>query len=225
MLYVIISFPSSGSGFSSKPTTPTGSTPFIPPMGSPSRPHHLLSTASLLGRQVLEAVEDGNPKDRDPPRSQSPAPATPPCLTHRPGTDPTTTSASPQWEVARPAQESKHRLAWVSRRLDFNSVVLSVVQRVFHLIFRGENLMSLNKCFLCFCLYSSLSGTKPKVSDANFDDLLSGQGFAGTKEKKGPRTIAEMRKEEMAKEMDPEKIKAGACVSDEYHLCLLLKFL
>uniref|UniRef100_A0A8D3BGD2 Auxilin n=1 Tax=Scophthalmus maximus TaxID=52904 RepID=A0A8D3BGD2_SCOMX len=42
---------------------------------------------------------------------------------------------------------------------------------------------------------------------ANFDDLLSGQGFAGSKEKKGPRTIAEMRKEEMAKEMDPEKIK------------------
>uniref|UniRef100_A0A3B3XXU5 Auxilin n=1 Tax=Poecilia mexicana TaxID=48701 RepID=A0A3B3XXU5_9TELE len=47
----------------------------------------------------------------------------------------------------------------------------------------------------------------PAASDANFDDLLSGQGFAGTKEKKGPRTIAEMRKEEMAKEMDPEKIK------------------
>ncbi len=43
--------------------------------------------------------------------------------------------------------------------------------------------------------------------DANFDDLLSGQGFAGTKEKKGPKTIAEMRKEEMAKEMDPEKLK------------------
>lgn len=52
-------------------------------------------------------------------------------------------------------------------------------------------------------------GAKPKTcSDANFDDLLSGQGFAGTKEKKGPRTIAEMRKEEMAKEMDPEKLKA-----------------
>uniref|UniRef100_A0A8C2QAG5 Auxilin n=1 Tax=Cyprinus carpio TaxID=7962 RepID=A0A8C2QAG5_CYPCA len=48
---------------------------------------------------------------------------------------------------------------------------------------------------------------EPKVSDANFDDLLSGQGFAGTKEKKGPKTIAEMRKEEMAKEMDPERIK------------------
>ncbi|CAG11595.1 unnamed protein product, partial [Tetraodon nigroviridis] len=52
-------------------------------------------------------------------------------------------------------------------------------------------------------------GSKPKASDANFDDLLSGQGFSGTKDKKGPRTIAEMRKEELAKEMDPEKIKAG----------------
>uniref|UniRef100_A0A8C6U8N1 Auxilin n=1 Tax=Neogobius melanostomus TaxID=47308 RepID=A0A8C6U8N1_9GOBI len=50
-------------------------------------------------------------------------------------------------------------------------------------------------------------GAKPKASAANFDDLLSGQGFAGTKDKRGPRTIAEMRKEEMAKEMDPEKIK------------------
>lgn len=45
------------------------------------------------------------------------------------------------------------------------------------------------------------------MSDANFDDLLSGQGFSGQKEKKGPKTIAEMRKEEMAKEMDPEKLK------------------
>lgn len=60
------------------------------------------------------------------------------------------------------------------------------------------------------CLSASLSGSKPRASDANFDDLLSGQGFAGTKEKKGPRTIAEMRKEEMAKEMDPEKLKAWA---------------
>lgn len=51
------------------------------------------------------------------------------------------------------------------------------------------------------------SGTKPKATDANFDDLLSGQGFTGIKDKKGPKTIAEMRKEEMAKEMDPEKLK------------------
>lgn len=52
-----------------------------------------------------------------------------------------------------------------------------------------------------------LPGTRPKVSAANFDDLLSGQGFAGSKDKKGPKTIAEMRKEEMAKEMDPERLK------------------
>lgn len=60
-----------------------------------------------------------------------------------------------------------------------------------------------------WCSHRSVPGSKPKASDANFDDLLSGQGFSGTKDKKGPRTIAEMRKEELAKEMDPEKIKAG----------------
>lgn len=60
-----------------------------------------------------------------------------------------------------------------------------------------------------FFFVSFVQGPKPRASEANFDDLLSGQGFSGTKEKKGPRTIAEMRKEEMAKEMDPEKIKVG----------------
>ncbi len=70
-----------------------------------------------------------------------------------------------------------------------------------------------------------LPGSKPKASDANFDDLLSGQGFAGTKEKKGPRTIAEMRKEEMAKEMDPEKLKAGAFYFNGIlsKICVLMK--
>ncbi|XP_078249075.1 auxilin isoform X5 [Pogona vitticeps] len=53
---------------------------------------------------------------------------------------------------------------------------------------------------------SGSSDSKPKVS-ADFEDLLSGQGFNAHKDKKGPRTIAEMRKEEMAKEMDPEKLK------------------
>ncbi|XP_061489326.1 putative tyrosine-protein phosphatase auxilin isoform X2 [Rhineura floridana] len=53
---------------------------------------------------------------------------------------------------------------------------------------------------------SGSSDTKPKAS-ADFEDLLSGQGFNAHKDKKGPRTIAEMRKEEMAKEMDPEKLK------------------
>lgn len=37
-LYDDFLFSSAGSGFSSKPTTPTGPTPFMPPMGSPSRP-------------------------------------------------------------------------------------------------------------------------------------------------------------------------------------------
>lgn len=50
--------------------------------------------------------------------------------------------------------------------------------------------------------------SKPKVS-ADFEDLLSGQGFNAHKDKKGPKTIAEMRKEEMAKEMDPEKLKVS----------------
>lgn len=71
-----------------------------------------------------------------------------------------------------------------------------------------------------------MPGPKPKASDANFDDLLSGQGFSGTKEKKGPRTIAEMRKEEMAKEMDPEKLKAGDFVFSDgimSNICLLIK--
>lgn len=46
-----------------------------------------------------------------------------------------------------------------------------------------------------------------KQKAADFEDLLSGQGFNAHKDKKGPRTIAEMRKEEMAKEMDPERLK------------------
>uniref|UniRef100_UPI00398E31B6 auxilin isoform X2 n=1 Tax=Pristiophorus japonicus TaxID=55135 RepID=UPI00398E31B6 len=50
-------------------------------------------------------------------------------------------------------------------------------------------------------------GTRPKVADSNFEDLLSSQGFASQKDKRGPKTISEMRKEEMAKDMDPEKLK------------------
>lgn len=49
--------------------------------------------------------------------------------------------------------------------------------------------------------------TEGKQKAADFEDLLSSQGFNAHKDKKGPRTIAEMRKEEMAKEIDPEKLK------------------
>ncbi|XP_074121834.1 auxilin isoform X1 [Sminthopsis crassicaudata] len=51
------------------------------------------------------------------------------------------------------------------------------------------------------------SNLEGKSKAADFEDLLSSQGFNAHKDKKGPRTIAEMRKEEMAKEMDPEKLK------------------
>ncbi|XP_032884190.1 putative tyrosine-protein phosphatase auxilin isoform X1 [Amblyraja radiata] len=50
-------------------------------------------------------------------------------------------------------------------------------------------------------------GTRPKVADSNFEDLLSSQGFGSQKDKRGPKTISEMRKEELAKDMDPEKLK------------------
>ncbi|XP_072261115.1 cyclin-G-associated kinase isoform X2 [Pyxicephalus adspersus] len=50
-------------------------------------------------------------------------------------------------------------------------------------------------------------GPKPKVSDSDFGDLLSNQGFSAKNEKKGPRTIAEMRRQEMTREIDPLKLK------------------
>ncbi|NWU59277.1 GAK kinase, partial [Dromas ardeola] len=50
-------------------------------------------------------------------------------------------------------------------------------------------------------------GPKPKVSENDFEDLLSNQGFSAKSDKKGPKTIAEMRKQEMSKDMDPLKLK------------------
>lgn len=50
-------------------------------------------------------------------------------------------------------------------------------------------------------------GQKPRVSENDFEDLLSNQGFSSKSEKKGPKTIAEMRKQEMTKDMDPLKLK------------------
>ncbi|XP_062963648.1 cyclin-G-associated kinase isoform X2 [Cynocephalus volans] len=48
---------------------------------------------------------------------------------------------------------------------------------------------------------------KPKVSENDFEDLLSNQGFSSKSDKKGPRTIAEMRKQDLAKDTDPLKLK------------------
>uniref|UniRef100_A0A8C9WN69 Cyclin-G-associated kinase n=1 Tax=Scleropages formosus TaxID=113540 RepID=A0A8C9WN69_SCLFO len=50
-------------------------------------------------------------------------------------------------------------------------------------------------------------GPKPKVKEDDFEDLLSNQGFASRPDKKGPKTIAEMRKQELSKEMDPQKMQ------------------
>ncbi|XP_067135354.1 cyclin-G-associated kinase isoform X2 [Centruroides vittatus] len=51
-------------------------------------------------------------------------------------------------------------------------------------------------------------GPKPKLDDTVFEDLLGSQGFSGFGKKDlGPKTIGELRKEELIKEMDPEKIK------------------
>ncbi|XP_037685106.1 cyclin-G-associated kinase isoform X2 [Choloepus didactylus] len=48
---------------------------------------------------------------------------------------------------------------------------------------------------------------KPKVSENDFEDLLPNQGFSSKSDKKGPKTIAEMRKQDLAKETDPLKLK------------------
>ncbi|KAM6930541.1 cyclin-G-associated kinase [Xenentodon cancila] len=50
-------------------------------------------------------------------------------------------------------------------------------------------------------------GPKPKVKEDDFEDLLSTQGFASKLDKRGPRTIAEMRRQENTKDMDPLKLQ------------------
>lgn len=44
-----------------------------------------------------------------------------------------------------------------------------------------------------------------KASD--FEDLVSNQGFAFKPDKRGPKTIAEMRRQELTKDMDPLKLQ------------------
>ncbi|XP_063086123.1 cyclin-G-associated kinase isoform X8 [Cavia porcellus] len=47
---------------------------------------------------------------------------------------------------------------------------------------------------------------KPKVSENDFEDLLPNQGFSRS-DKKGPKTMAEMRKQDLARDTDPLKLK------------------
>ncbi|XP_061047795.1 cyclin-G-associated kinase isoform X4 [Eubalaena glacialis] len=50
-------------------------------------------------------------------------------------------------------------------------------------------------------------GPKPRVSENDFEDLLSNQGFSSRADRKGPRTIAEMRRQDQARDSDPLKLK------------------
>uniref|UniRef100_A0A8D3BGD1 Auxilin n=1 Tax=Scophthalmus maximus TaxID=52904 RepID=A0A8D3BGD1_SCOMX len=147
-------------GGQSKPTTPTGTTPSFPPMGSPSRPPP--SPQHAGGWQSHAGASGAGWQAQGPGPAPQPKPS--PSHTPMPHTSP-------------------------------------------------QNRPNYNVSFSAMGGGSPSAGAKAQAAmgkqkfPANFDDLLSGQGFAGSKEKKGPRTIAEMRKEEMAKEMDPEKIK------------------
>lgn len=58
-----------------------------------------------------------------------------------------------------------------------------------------------------------LPAQKPKVSENDFEDLLSNQGFSSKSDRKGPRTMAEMRKQDLARDTDPLKLKVGAGTS------------
>ncbi|KAM6962663.1 auxilin isoform 3-T3 [Aplochiton taeniatus] len=160
-----------GSGFSSKPTTPTGPGNAFPPMGSPSRPppspQHAGGWQPNPSAGGFPSWQPGGASGAGGWQGQGPTPQPKPSPSHSmPHTSPQNRpnyniSFSPMGGGGSPGPGGKPQPM----------------------------------------------GTKPKVAEANFDDLLSGQGFAGAKKKDGPRTIAEMRKEEMAKEMDPEKIK------------------
>ena len=58
------------------------------------------------------------------------------------------------------------------------------------------------------CTGATGTGGRQKVSADTFGDLLGSQGFHfAPKQDTGPKTINEMKKADMAKEMDPDKLK------------------
>ncbi|KAJ8376232.1 hypothetical protein SKAU_G00068120 [Synaphobranchus kaupii] len=150
-----------GSGFSSKPTTPTSSGGTVPPMGSPQRPspQHVAGGGWQPGTGFPTWQQGGGMQWQ--PQQQQAKMAPLPMPHSSPQNRPNYNVSFSGMGGASPSASAKQPQSF---------------------------------------------GTKPKVADVNFDDLLSGQGFAGGKEKKGPKTIAEMRKEEMAKGVDPEKL-------------------
>ncbi|XP_071010758.1 auxilin isoform X3 [Oncorhynchus clarkii lewisi] len=165
-----------GSGFSSKPTTPTGTTPAFPPMGSPSRPPP--SPQHGGGWQANTGLPSWKPGGGG--------------VGGQPGWQPQPQGQGGPSPQAKPSTSHSMPHSSPSNRPNYNIS--------FSAMGGGAAPNAAGK-------QQPNMGTKPKVAMANFDDLLSGQSFAGAKKKEGPRTIAEMRKEEMAKEMDPEKLK------------------
>ena len=50
-------------------------------------------------------------------------------------------------------------------------------------------------------------GPKPTVSNHAFEDLLGSQGFSSSSKSNEPKTIGSMRKQLLAEDMDPDKLK------------------
>ena len=69
---------------------------------------------------------------------------------------------------------------------------------------------------------------RPKVAGDMFGDLLGTQGFdfSSTKKDSGPKTINAMRKEELAKDIDPYKMKVSfvRLILSLIHFLLILLF-
>ncbi|MEE6494913.1 hypothetical protein FKM82_001898 [Ascaphus truei] len=138
-----------GSSFASKPTTPTGCSGGLPPLGSPQKP----SPQHVGG--------GGWQQNAGYSWQQTPS--------------------IPQQSVPHSSPQNKPNY-----NISFSATGRSQNDR-------GKNAANVE--------------SKPKFSADNFEDLLSSQGFNAHKDRKGPRTIAEMRKEEMSKDMDPEQLK------------------
>ena len=56
-------------------------------------------------------------------------------------------------------------------------------------------------------LFYICTGPKPTVSNHAFEDLLGSQGFSSSSKSNEPKTIGSMRKQLLAEDMDPDKLK------------------
>jgi hypothetical protein len=63
------------------------------------------------------------------------------------------------------------------------------------------------------------AGPKTHASKATFDDLLP-EGSTFAKKDEGPKSIGDMKKKNMAEEMDPIKLKVCEIISDDSFFCI-----